>query len=233
MGARLRLKASRNLAGFPPEAQKIFRAMQRYGLIVADNGSDLFVSGTYDTRWDNDVLNPAFQRAEGERLRGDRPRVHPSTTSPTAPAITTQPTNQAARVGQNALFTVAASGTPAPTYRWQLSTDGGSSWINLSDNTTYSGASTATLTVANVTAAFSGNLYRAVATNSVGTATSLAATLTIQLFLTPKRFLTDADGDGKSEIAVFRPSIGGWFIRNSSQNYSTATASFYSMGLAG
>jgi hypothetical protein len=60
MGARLRLKATRDLSAFPPEAQKIFRAMQRYGLIVADNGSDLFVSGTYDTRWDNGVLNPAF-----------------------------------------------------------------------------------------------------------------------------------------------------------------------------
>ena len=60
MGARLRLKAGRNLSGFTPEVQKIFRAMQRYGLIVADNGSDLYVSGTYDTRWDNGVLNPAF-----------------------------------------------------------------------------------------------------------------------------------------------------------------------------
>jgi hypothetical protein len=60
MGARLRLKASRNLSGFTPEAQKIFRAMQRYGLIVADNGSDMYVSGTYDNRWNNGVLNPAF-----------------------------------------------------------------------------------------------------------------------------------------------------------------------------
>jgi hypothetical protein len=61
MGARLRLKSSRALSGFPPEIQKIFRAMQRYGVIVADNGSDLYVSGTYDTRWNNDVLNPAFR----------------------------------------------------------------------------------------------------------------------------------------------------------------------------
>ena len=61
MGARLRLKADRDLSSFPPEAQKIFRAMKRYGLIVADNGSDMFVSGTYDTRWDNSVLNPAFR----------------------------------------------------------------------------------------------------------------------------------------------------------------------------
>jgi hypothetical protein len=60
MGARLRLKASKNLSGFRPEIQKIFRAMQRYGLIVADNGSDMYISGAFDTRWDNDVLNPAF-----------------------------------------------------------------------------------------------------------------------------------------------------------------------------
>ena len=61
MGARLRLKATRDLSGFRPEIQKIFRAMQRYGLIVADNGSDLYVSGTFDARWNNDVLNPAFR----------------------------------------------------------------------------------------------------------------------------------------------------------------------------
>jgi hypothetical protein len=61
MGARLRLKASRNISGFSPDVQKMFRAMKRYGLIVADNGSDLYVSGTYDTRWNNDVLNPAFR----------------------------------------------------------------------------------------------------------------------------------------------------------------------------
>ena len=61
MGARLRLKSSRNISGFTPEVQRIFRAMQRYGLIVADNGSDMYVSGTYDTRWNNSVLNPAFR----------------------------------------------------------------------------------------------------------------------------------------------------------------------------
>jgi hypothetical protein len=60
MGARLRLKASKNLAAYTPEIQRIFRAMQRYGLIVADNGSDMYVSGAMDPRWDNDVFNPAF-----------------------------------------------------------------------------------------------------------------------------------------------------------------------------
>jgi hypothetical protein len=60
MGARLRLKASKNLSSFTPDAQRIFRAMQRYGLIVADNGSDMYIGGTLDARWNNSVLNPAF-----------------------------------------------------------------------------------------------------------------------------------------------------------------------------
>ena len=65
MGARLRLKTSVNgldpaLRTSDPNVRKIFRAMQKYGLIVADNGSDMYISGTFDTRWNNDVLNPAF-----------------------------------------------------------------------------------------------------------------------------------------------------------------------------
>jgi hypothetical protein len=60
MGARLRLKASKDISGFPEPLRRIFQAMKSYGLIVADNGSDMYMSGTYDTRWDNDALNPAF-----------------------------------------------------------------------------------------------------------------------------------------------------------------------------
>jgi hypothetical protein len=60
MGTRLRMKASKDLSAYPPEVQKIFRAMKTYGLIVADNGTDMYISGTMDPVWDNDVLNPAF-----------------------------------------------------------------------------------------------------------------------------------------------------------------------------
>ena len=60
MGTRLRMKANRDISGFNPEMQRIFRAMKRYGLIVADNGSDMYVSGTMDPRWNNSILNPAF-----------------------------------------------------------------------------------------------------------------------------------------------------------------------------
>jgi hypothetical protein len=65
MGARLRLKALVNgadpaLRTADPNVRKIFRAMQKYGLIVADNGTDMYVTGTFDTRWNNSILNPAF-----------------------------------------------------------------------------------------------------------------------------------------------------------------------------
>jgi hypothetical protein len=60
MGARLRLKASTDISGYPEPVRKIFQAMKTYGLLVADNGSDLYVTGTYDARWDNGMLNPAF-----------------------------------------------------------------------------------------------------------------------------------------------------------------------------
>jgi len=60
MGARLRLKASKDLSRYPAYLQNIFRGMQTYGLIVADNGSDMYVTGTMDSRWNNSELNPAF-----------------------------------------------------------------------------------------------------------------------------------------------------------------------------
>jgi hypothetical protein len=60
MGMRLRLKASVDISGFPADVRKMLQAMKTYGLIVADNGSDMYVTGTMDPGWDNGILNPAF-----------------------------------------------------------------------------------------------------------------------------------------------------------------------------
>jgi hypothetical protein len=57
MGERLRLKANVDISGLPLQARRVARAMKVYGLIVADNGSDWYVSGTPDRRWDNDQLH--------------------------------------------------------------------------------------------------------------------------------------------------------------------------------
>jgi hypothetical protein len=56
MGMRLRLKASYDISGFPPQSKVILTALQQYGMIMADNGSSIFISGAPDDGWDNDDL---------------------------------------------------------------------------------------------------------------------------------------------------------------------------------
>ena len=57
MGMRLRLKSSFDVSGYSATNQVLLRAMQQYGLIMADNGSSMYISGTPDDRWDNDDLH--------------------------------------------------------------------------------------------------------------------------------------------------------------------------------
>jgi hypothetical protein len=64
MGQRLRLKRSVRIDGFPRQARVVARALQRYGMLVADNGSDWFISGAPHPRWDNDDLR-ALKRLRG------------------------------------------------------------------------------------------------------------------------------------------------------------------------
>jgi hypothetical protein len=56
MGARFRLRADFPLEDYAPQVQVILHAMQRYGIILADNGSPWYLSGVPDERWDNDLL---------------------------------------------------------------------------------------------------------------------------------------------------------------------------------
>lgn len=63
MGMRVRLKASFDISGYPPQAQVILRALKQYGMIVADNGSNFFLSGTADARW-NDAVNNTLKQVK-------------------------------------------------------------------------------------------------------------------------------------------------------------------------
>lgn len=76
MGARLRLKRDFDISGFPRQARIVLEALKEYGMIVADNGSDWFVSGAPDPRWSNDDLHTlgrvpgsAFEVVDASSLR--------------------------------------------------------------------------------------------------------------------------------------------------------------------
>jgi hypothetical protein len=106
-----------------------------------------------------------------------------------APSVTTQPSSTTATAGSTATFTAAASGNPAPTVQWQVSTNGGAAFANIS------GATSNTLTLTGVTASMSGYEYRAVFTNSAGSATTSSATLTVS-------------GTGQAPAITSAPSAG-------------------------
>ena len=72
MGLRLRLKASYPTAGFHGQAKAIAVALKRYGMIVADNGSPWFISGTADRRWNDDQLDE-LKRIPGSAFEAVKP----------------------------------------------------------------------------------------------------------------------------------------------------------------
>jgi alpha-tubulin suppressor-like RCC1 family protein len=94
--------------------------------------------------------------------------------TPKAPAVTKQPLSATVEEGQNATFEAAASGVPAPSVKWEVSTNGGGTW------TAVAGATSSQLKVLGATTSESGHQYRAAFKNSAGEAISKAATLTVQ-----------------------------------------------------
>jgi hypothetical protein len=77
MGLRLRLRASFDTSGFPPQARVVLEALKRYGMMVADNGSSWYVSGAPDPRWSNDDLH-TLDRVKGSDFEVvDPSAIHP------------------------------------------------------------------------------------------------------------------------------------------------------------
>lgn len=93
-------------------------------------------------------------------------------TAPAPPSITSEPQEQNVLAGAEATFTAAASGNPTPTVQWQVSTDGGNSWANVS------GATSTSYSLA-TTIGENGSEYRAVFTNASGSAATQGAILTV------------------------------------------------------
>jgi Secretion system C-terminal sorting domain/Ig-like domain CHU_C associated len=102
-------------------------------------------------------------------------------TTDTAPEITTQAVNAAVVEGNNASFSITATGT-ALNYQWQESTDSSTSWTNLVNNATYSGVTTAMLTITSATVAMDNYYYRCIVDGTCSPAdTSTNAILEVQV----------------------------------------------------
>jgi len=91
-----------------------------------------------------------------------------------------QPANQALFTGKTAKFTVTPAGTGPFTYQWQISTNGGANWTNVFNNPSgITGATLATLAIANTTQNLTSNQYRCIINNAVSNITSNAVSLTV------------------------------------------------------
>jgi hypothetical protein len=138
MGQRFRLKASVDISNYPAPVQVIFRAFKTYGLILADNGSNWYISGAPDARWDDDILVSAFRTLTGDDFEAvdvSSLMVDPNsgqalsdftlTASPTGRAIDAgSVTMYQLRFEKSAAFTSAitvTAGNPSPSLTLKLS----------------------------------------------------------------------------------------------------------------
>jgi subtilisin-like proprotein convertase family protein len=94
-----------------------------------------------------------------------------------APNITTQPTDKVICAGQNTTFTVATNSPLTPTYQWQINQ--GSGFVNLANVAPFSGVTTATLTLTNVSTVYNSNQFRVIVTTPCASNTSNVALLTV------------------------------------------------------
>jgi len=167
MGARLRLKANIDVTQrtSDPNMQKIFRAMQKYGLIVADNGSDMYITGTYDTRWNNNILNPAFSNLSANDFEVIELGYNPAPVGPAAlnsvmvsPSTVTGGQSSTGTVSLTAAAPSAgalvnlSSANPAATAPSSVTVPSGSSSANFAVSTMAVGSTT----VGNITATYAG-----------------------------------------------------------------------------
>ena len=79
MGLRLRLRAGYDISGFTGQSRVVLEALRRYGMLVADNGSNWFISGATDPRWNDDDLDQLKRvPASAFEVVGHRPASEPA-----------------------------------------------------------------------------------------------------------------------------------------------------------
>ena len=182
------------VAGTPLSGTQLNATASHGGAAVA--GAFVYTppAGTVLTMGDR-LLSTAFTPANGTNFTGASASVSISVNA--APSIVSDPAHLTRVRGYGASFSAGASGWPSPSVQWQVSLNGGVTWSERAGATGTTYAFTAAL-------ADSGNQYRAVFTNSLGSANSRAATLTVR----DGGVAGDLDGDGQPEM-LWRSQVNG------------------------
>jgi len=237
MGARLRLKAGKDVSGFTPEAQKIFRAMKRYGLIVADNGSDMYIGGTFDTRWDNGVLNPAFAALSAGDFEVVQLGWNPTPGDGVASLASLTVNPSSVTGGETAMGTVSLSG-PAPSSGATVTlSSANSAVVHVSPSVSIGGGATSTSfsiatsavtasTLVGVTASYGGSSKTAALTAMPSTSTPPppppSAPSLVSLSLRPSTVMAGGNSTGTVKLSAPAP-VGGTVVAVSSGQSARAT----------
>jgi len=227
MGARLRLKASVDITQrtSDPNMQKIFRAMQKYGLIVADNGSDMYITGTSDTRWNNDILNPAFANVSASDFEVIQLGYNPAQTAqPNLSSLVLNPSSITG--GQRATGTVTLTATaPSGGVVVTLSSANSAASVpssvvipatSLSANFTITTTAVTTTTVGNITATYSGASKSAILTVNPPAPGAISS-----LTLSPSTIVGGSTATGTVTLTKAAPA-GGIVVNLTSSNSTRA-----------
>jgi hypothetical protein len=128
MGERFRLKASFDVTPFPPEVQVILRAMKKYGIMLADNGSAWFISGKPDARWNDSNLHALTQvlGSNFEAVDATVLMLNPDSGAAKQNGVTVavSPAMSTLHVGHTRQFTATVTGAPS-NVTWSVNTIAG------------------------------------------------------------------------------------------------------------
>ena len=123
MGERFRLKASFNISSYPADVQVILRAMKKYGIMLADNGSAWYISGKPDPRWNDDnlhtlgqLLGSNFEAVDATVLRID---ANSGAATQNGVTVAVSPASASVRTGRAKAFTATVTGAPN-TVAWSV-----------------------------------------------------------------------------------------------------------------
>lgn len=132
-----------------------------------------------------------------------------------ATTITQQPIDQTVTTSTTNFSVTATGGSGQNIYQWQVSQDNGTSWTNLSNNTTYSGTDTATLTITGATMSMNGYDYRVIITQQDYACTNLTSS-------SANLTLIDSDGDGIDNVTDLDDDNDG--ILDTDEGYCESTS---------